>query len=340
MDRPFYRLAPERRQQEPPAEPLILLADDDPALTLWLERLLGSIGCRSVRGTDGREALAMFRLHHPDLVVLDIAMPGLDGVAVCQAIKRDPTGEQTPVILISSSAGTENRLRAIAAGADDFFPKPINPDRLAARVRALIDRQAADELDAAEAVLFSLALAVESRDASTAGHCHRLSALASSLGRRLGLPPPEVLALRRAGMLHDIGKVSIPDSILLKSGPLTPDERRVMEQHPVIGERICQPLPSLRLALPIIRHHHERLDGSGYPDGLRGDEIPRTARILQVADIYDALTSQRPYRAEMAPAAALAILTEERAADRLDPAAFAGLCEMLAEAGSGIEPPR
>ncbi len=206
--------------------------------------------------------------------------------------------------------------------------------------RALIDREAADELDAAEAVLFSLALAVESRDASTAGHCHRLSALASSLGRRLGLPAPEVLALRRAGMLHDIGKVSIPDSILLKSGPLTREERRVMEQHPVIGERICQPLPSLRLALPIIRHHHERLDGSGYPDGLRDDQIPRTARILQVVDIYDALTSHRPYRDEMAPEAALDILGREMAAHRLDPAALAGLREMLSEAGSRTEPPR
>jgi putative two-component system response regulator len=206
--------------------------------------------------------------------------------------------------------------------------------------RALIDREAAHELDAAEAVLFSLALAVESRDASTAGHCHRLSALASSLGRRLGLSPPEVLALRRAGMLHDIGKVSIPDSILLKSGPLTLDERRVMEQHPVIGERICQPLSSLRLALPIIRHHHERLDGSGYPDGLSGDEIPRTARILQVVDIYDALTSQRPYRGEMSPATALDLLAGEMAAHRLDPAAFAGLRAMLSETGSRVEPPR
>jgi putative two-component system response regulator len=289
--------------------PRVLVADDDPACILLLESLFHRIGCDLLYARDGWEALVLFRLHRPDLVVLDIAMPGIDGVGVCQEIKSDPASRLTPVVLISSSAGSDDHLRGIAAGADDFFPKPINPDRLAARVRALTDRKAfTDELEAAETVLFSLALAVESRDASTAGHCHRLSALASRLGQRLGLDEPEIRALRRAGMLHDIGKVSIPDSILLKAGPLTPAERQVMEQHPLIGERICQPLRSLRPVLPIIRHHHERLDGLGYPDGLRGEEIPRTARILQVVDIYDALTSNRPYRGAMAPATALAAM--------------------------------
>jgi putative two-component system response regulator len=314
------------------AQPLILLADDDPVFVLLLESLLNGMGCRSVKGKDGREALELFRLHQPDLVVLDMSMPELDGVAVCQAIKNDPASRLTPVILISSSAGLEDHLRGIAAGADDFFPKPFNPDRLAARVRALTDRKAfTDELEPAETVLFSLALAIESRDASTAGHCHRLSALASRLGERLGLDELEVRALRRAGMLHDIGKVSISDSILLKPGPLTLAERQVMEQHPVIGERICQPLHSLSLVLPVIRHHHERIDGSGYPDGLRGDQIPQTARILQVVDIYDALTSNRPYRSAMPPPTALAVMEAEVAQRRLDWVAFAGLHRMLAE---------
>ncbi len=318
------------------ARPLILLADDDPAYILVLETLLRGIGCRMVHGRDGWEALELFRRHRPDLVVLDVAMPRLDGVAVCQEIKSDPAFRLTPVILISSSAGGEEHLRGIAAGADDFFPKPISPERLAARVRALTDRKAfTDELEAAETVLFSLALAVESRDASTAGHCHRLAALASRLGRHLGLDEAEVRALRRAGMLHDIGKVSIPDSILLKPGPLTPAERRVMERHPVIGERICAPLRSLRRVLPIIRHHHERIDGSGYPDGLRGEEIPQTARILQVVDIYDALTSTRPYRAAMAPPVALATMAAEAASHQLDLSAFAALRHMLARGETG-----
>lgn len=197
-----------------------------------------------------------------------------------------------------------------------------------------------EEEDAAETVLISLALAVESRDASTAGHCLRLAALASRLGEELGLGALEVSALRRAGMLHDIGKVSIPDSILLKAGPLTAAERQVMERHPVIGERICAPLRSLAPVLPIIRHHHERLDGSGYPDGLRGDEIPLAARILQVFDIYDALTSNRPYRAAMPAAAALALMEAEMVRHRLDPLAFAGLRRMLGDGRTeGLAPP-
>jgi len=314
--------------------PLVLLADDDPACLLLLETLLQGVGCRMVQARDGNEALDLFRRHRPDLAILDVAMPRLDGVAVCREIKSDPAFRLMPVILISSLAGPEDHLRGIAAGADDFFSKPVSLERLAARVRALSERKAfTDELEAAEAVLFSLALAVESRDASTAGHCHRLSALASRLGRHLDLDEPEVQALRRAGMLHDIGKVSIPDSILLKAGALTPAERRVMERHPVIGERICAPLRSLQAVLPIIRHHHERLDGSGYPDGLRGEEIPRTAGILQVVDIYDALTSNRPYRRAMRPAAAFATMAAEAAEHRLDPVAFAALRRMLAAGG-------
>jgi putative two-component system response regulator len=332
-------LLPEPPSPDPEArvQPLILLADDDPAYLVMLEKLLHGLGCRMVHGRDGWEALELFRRHRPDLAVLDVTMPRLDGVAVCREIKSDPASRLTPVILISSSAGGEEHLRGIAAGADDFFPKPVSPERLAARVRALTDRKAfTDELEAAETVLFSLALAVESRDASTAGHCHRLSALASRLGRHLGLEEAEVRALRRAGMLHDIGKVSIPDSILLKPGPLTSAERRIMEQHPVIGERICAPLRSLRLVLPIIRHHHERLDGSGYPDGLRGEEIPQTARILQVVDIYDALTSNRPYRPAMAHPAALEAMAAEVADRQLDPAAFAALRHMLARGEPGL----
>jgi len=168
-----------------------------------------------------------------------------------------------------------------------------------------------DELDNAETVLFSLALSIEAKDPYTEGHCDRLSKYSVALGEKLGLPQDLRVALRRGGLVHDIGKLAVPESILLKPGPLTPEERKIMEKHTIDGERICAPLRSFRHVLPIIRHHHEKWDGSGYPDGLKGEKIPLTARILQVTDIYDALTTDRPYRKALPLEKALAIMREE-----------------------------
>jgi putative two-component system response regulator len=176
--------------------------------------------------------------------------------------------------------------------------------------------------------VFALALAAERRDSTTAGHGRRLAALAVRLGQKLRLSDAELKILRCAGFLHDIGKVAIPDSILLKSGPLTEDEWVVMCTHTTHGEEICRPLDELQAVLPVIRHHHEKWDGSGYPDGLRGEEIPLLARILQVADIYDALTTPRPYKAGMSTSEALAVLREEARRGWRDPViveAFASL---------------
>jgi putative two-component system response regulator len=186
-----------------------------------------------------------------------------------------------------------------------------------------------DELESAEAVLCTLARSIEAKDPYTEGHCERLATAGVTLGQALGLPAEGLKALHRGGFLHDLGKVAVPEAILLKPGPLTPEERGTLQRHPVIGEEICRPLRSLAAVLPIIRHHHERLDGSGYPDGLSGDEIPQSARIMQVVDVYDALTSNRPYRSALSPKAALEILEAEARRGWLDEVVVRAFLETL-----------
>ncbi|MGA7107667.1 MAG: HD domain-containing phosphohydrolase, partial [Terracidiphilus sp.] len=206
----------------------------------------------------------------------------------------------------------DERIRGIRAGADDFLNKPVNSQELLARTRSLLRlKEYTDELENAETVLFSLALSIEAKDPYTKGHCDRLSSYSEALGRRLGLTQEQCVALRRAGVVHDVGKIGVPEHVLLKNGPLNEEEWEIMKQHPITGERICSPLKSFRLVLPIIRHHHEKLDGSGYPDGLKGDKIPMTARVLQITDIYDALITDRPYRAAMTHEEAIRTMREE-----------------------------
>src|SRR5271168_600677 len=257
-------------------------------------------------------------------------MPGIDGFEVCRRIKETPETRLTPVVLITGLSDTEDRIRGITAGADDFLSKPIDINELLARTRSLLRlKQYTDELENAEVVLFSLALSIEARDPYTRGHCERLAEMSVMLGQKLGLPDDQIKALRRGGIVHDIGKVVVPDAILLKPGPLSPGEIAVMRKHPVVGERICAPLKTLRLVLPIIRHHHEKHDGSGYPDGLQGDEIPLTARILQLADVYDALTTDRPYKVAFTPEVALDLMGEEAERGWWDRGLFEAFREMI-----------
>jgi putative two-component system response regulator len=200
---------------------------------------------------------------------------------------------------------------------------PSDRTELLARVGSLLKlKQRTDELERAEAVLFALARSIEGKDPYTGGHCERLAEYSASLGQHLGLPEDQITALRRAGVVHDIGKIAIPDAIILKPSSLTPDEWKLMREHPVIGERICAPLKSFRLVLPIIRHHHEKFDGSGYPDGLRGEATPITARVMQIVDVYDALTTIRPYKPAFSITDALQTMKQEVAKGWWDPHIF------------------
>ncbi|MFZ0641034.1 MAG: HD domain-containing phosphohydrolase [Candidatus Acidiferrales bacterium] len=290
----------------------ILVVDDEAAIRDGLQLLLERQGYVARTAPDGASALSECASFHPDLILLDVMMPGRDGFAVCQQLKSNSETRLIPVVLITGLSDRSDRIRGIEAGADDFLSKPIDVSELGARVRSLLRLKAfTDELENAESVLYTLALSIESRDPCTHGHCTRLAEFSARLGERIGLPADDIVALRRAGVVHDVGKVIVPDAVLLKPGPLTPEERNVIKQHAEAGEHICSPLKSFRTVLPIIRHHHERWDGSGYPDGLSGGAIPLLARVLQIADVYDALTTNRPYREALTQQEAWEILQEE-----------------------------
>lgn len=298
----------------------ILVVDDKIDTVLLLRELLTSRGYRVVTASEAEEALEAIQTERPDLILLDVIMPGRSGYELCRELKSDPARRLIPIIMITGLTDREDRVRGIEAGADDFLSKPLYPEELFARVRSLLKlKEFTDELDHAEGVIVSLALGVEARDPYTGDHCARLSFYASELGKALGLDYDSIIALKRGGFLHDLGKVSIPDAILKKGSSLSPDEWKIMRQHPVIGEQICAPMKSLRQVLPIIRHHHEHWDGSGYPDGLQGEDIPLLARVLQVVDVYDALTTSRPYKRALSHAESEETMRREAAAGFWDP---------------------
>src|SRR6266481_8645861 len=277
--------------------PRILVIDDNPDIMLLMQELLATRGYDVVAVPDAVQAEAEVLRRPPDLILSDVIMPGKSGYELCWELKDNPATRLIPFVLITGLTDREDRLKGIECGADDFLNKPIYAEELFARVKSLLKlKDFTDELETAESVLCTLGLSVESRDPYTEGHCERLAQNASALGRHLGLDDESIVALRRGGYLHDLGKIAVPDEILKKGSNLTPAEWVIMKQHPVTGETICRPLKSLRLVLPIIRHHHEHSDGSGYPDGLHADEIPLLPRILQVVDIYDALRTARPYK--------------------------------------------
>jgi putative two-component system response regulator len=278
--------------------PSILVVDDEEQNRKLLSRLLFLCGYDVTAVADGETALAHFATSRPDLVLLDVQMPGIDGFEVCRRIKQDSNTRLTPVVLVTALQGRAHKIKGIEVGADDFLTKPFDREELIARAASLVRlKRHTDELESAESVILSLARTIEARDPYTQGHCERLAGYATALGARLRLHEDDLAALRRGGFLHDVGKIGIADSILLKPSALTVAEYDVMKQHPIIGERLCGDLRSLEYVRPIIRHHHERCDGSGYPDRLNGDAIPLLAQIIAVVDTYDAITTTRPYRA-------------------------------------------
>ena len=270
------------------------------------------LGYRLLEAADGVAALEAVRQHRPDVVLLDVNMPRLNGFDVCRQIKADPATQLIPVVLLTTLSSTGDRVRGINAGADDFLSKPAVAAELEARIRSLTRlKRYTEQLDSAESVIVTLARTIEARDPYTRGHCERLAEYATALGARLGLDETELAALRRGAYLHDVGKVGVPDSVLLKADRLTAAEYAVMKQHTVIGDEICSGLRLLDDVRPIVRSHHERPDGSGYPDGLVGSDIPFLARITSVVDVYDALTTTRSYKPAMSPVEAIRELREE-----------------------------
>src|SRR5947209_258434 len=294
--------------------PRVLVVDDNPDMAELMRELLASRGYDVVTVSDAGQAEAEIHRHLPDLILSDVVMPGRSGYELCHQVKEDPATRLIPFLLITGLSDREDKVKGIEAGADDFLNKPIFPAELFARVTSLLKlKEFTDELETAESVLCTLGRSVEARDPYTEGHCERLAQRAAALGRYIGLDDESIVALRRGGYLHDLGKIAVPDEILKKGSNLTSDEWQVMKQHPITGENICKPLKTLRLVLPIIRHHHEHSDGSGYPDGLRRADIPLLPRVLQVVDVYDALRTARPYKPALShEQAAITMLAEAR----------------------------
>ncbi|MCI0582980.1 MAG: response regulator [Chloroflexi bacterium] len=275
----------------------VLVVEDDLANRALLTQLLRSEGFRVDAHESGEAGLAAIESVNPDLLLLDVGLPGLDGLELTRQLRLDPRHVTLPVLLLTGRTLPSDVVEGLNAGADDFITKPFSQPELIARIRsALRLRRALVGMEAAHAVVTALANAVEAKDAQTEHHCERLAMLAGRLGRRLHLPPAELDAVTYGALLHDVGKIGVPDSILTKGGPLDEDEWGIVRRHPEIGERICAPLRSFGAFGPIIRHHHERWDGAGYPAQLRGERIPIGARIVGLVDAFDAITHDRPYR--------------------------------------------
>lgn len=297
----------------------LLVVDDRADQRELLAEALAPEGYSLRAARDGLEAMGWALGTPPDLVIADVDMPGLGGIDLCRRLKEDPRTRRVPVILVTGGTTREDRVRGMEAGCDDFLAKPFDVDELRARVRGgLRTKHALDQLEDAEDVLVSLARAIDAKDPYTAGHGDRVGLLARALGRCAGLEDEELELLQRAGRVHDVGKIGTPRELLSKPGVLTAAERAVVQLHPVVGATICQPLRSLAPLVPLVRGHHEALDGSGYPDGLSGREIPITFRCLTVADVWDALVTSRPYRPAMEPEDALAVLWEGALRGRWD----------------------
>lgn len=304
-------------QSPAPRQSRILVADDTDSIRALFRKLLATDGHEVIDVSDGEAALAAVHDFHPDVVLLDVTMPRLDGLEVCRRLKSDPATRLTPVVLVTGLSDLQDRIKGIEAGADEFLSKPVHPLELRARVNSLTRmKHLLDALDSAEAAFMTLALTIEARDPTTGGHCERLAGHAVALGKALGVSEKDLQALHRGGYLHDVGKVGIPDAVLLKRGPLTAAEFELMKKHPDIGDALCAPLQSLRSVRPIIRCHHERLDGSGYPQGLYGEDVPLLAQIVGICDVFDALTSHRPYRPALSADDAAHHLLQDAAAGK------------------------
>ena len=308
----------------------VLVIDDQPQSLEAMREALHPLGFEVWQALDGETGFLLARERQPDVILLDVMMPGIDGYEVCRRLKADEETRLLPVVFFTGLESRQARLKGLEVGATDFLSKPFDLVELEVRVRNLVHfRRLTQDLDDAEKMIFAVARAVEARDEATGEHCDRLSQLAARLGAHFGLDQEAVKTLRRAGYLHDIGKIAVPDAVLLKPGRLDEAEWRVMRMHVEIGVKICAPLRTLRPVLPVIRHHHERSDGTGYPDALAGDQIPLLARVFQIVDVFDALTNDRPYRKALAVDQALEVQRKETSRGWWDREIFEAFVAMI-----------
>jgi putative two-component system response regulator len=308
----------------------IVVGDDTRANREIFIEILGEAGFRIVPVDSGKGVLAAVEEGDIDLVLLDIRMPEMTGFTVCQKLKSSPETEFLPVVLVSAFRDSSDRIRGVEVGADDFLTVPVNRHELLARVRSLLRlRTYHKDLEDHQSVVLSLASMLEAKDPYTRGHSARVGDLACRLAQHMQLDAEECELMRVAGLLHDIGKVGVPGWIINKPGRLTPQEFLTVAEHPTDGESLCRPLKTVQAVLPLIRHHHERYDGRGYPDGLSGDDIPRGARLLALCDAYDALTSDRSYRSRMSTPDALRLLAQETEEGKWDPRIYKALLELV-----------
>ena len=315
---------------EPPS---ILVVDDEQQNVSLLESFLSPYGYRILTAINGQQAIDIVKNDEIDLIILDVMMPILSGIEVCKILKEDSNYQLIPIIMISALDGQQIRIEGIDVGALEFITKPLNLDELLARVKSSLKvKKLTDHLESAEEVLMALAGAVEARDEYTGGHVDRVTNMSLAIGKRLNLDVEELEDLRKGGRLHDLGKIGIPDNILLKPGKLTPEEYEVIKEHSQIGHDLCRGLKTIGKGLDLILMHHEKLDGSGYPRGLKEKEIGMTARILTLSDIFDALISSRCYRTGLSLEKAFEILSEEVEKNKLDREVFTA-CRELHENG-------
>lgn len=280
---------------ETPSERDVVLAVDDNEQNLQLlEEYLWSWGYDVVLARDGREAVDLYPKHNPSIIVLDVMMPNMDGYEACQIIKSSPAGRTIPILMLTALTGTEDKIRALESGADDFLNKPINREELRTRIRSLIKiRNLRKELDSSENIIMTLTSALESKDPRTIGHVHRVASYAAHLCDKLGLSSEEKEIVIKGAMLHDLGMIGVPDH-LLTTTPQNDEERGRVADHTRMGASILEPMITFRQFVPIVRWHHERWDGNGYPDGIKGEEIPLEAQIVGIANRFDEIHHERP----------------------------------------------
>lgn len=311
----------------------VLIVDDEPTVVRLCTRILTDAGYQVMTASEGEEALTKIFDQLPDLVLLDVAMPGLSGFEVCRRLKADTRTQLVPVIFLTALAETQYKITGLEAGASDFLTKPFDHVELLARTRNLLRiKHLTDQLEYTEGVIFALATAVEAKDPYTEGHLRRVVDLSERLARAIGLNNSQVMCIRYGGILHDVGKIGVSETILCKPGSLTPEEFAEMREHPRIGVRIVEPMRFANEVAPIVHGHHERWDGQGYPNGLAGTEIPIGARIVALVDAYDAMSTDRPYRAALAPQAIREEL-ESGAGKQFDPHLTQLLLHLLQEDG-------